>query len=218
MNCEYIYGYPFYTFQANNDIVETVYSEIKDLTYEEVFYSNDYQQPSYTGYVVKEGNKSLYFNKELYNFLDECLHPIYQKHFKYATNQTIVDLWPTKTIFGRQSRFHRHAHSVFSGLLYLHDCNSSTIFKFDDQIEKIWGHFLYVNPDNPNLLYESKAIKGKVIIWPSVIDHKIGMHKEKHTRYTIAFNSFWNGRLNSSETGFLDIKTTPASEADFRKK
>lgn len=212
MNCEYIYGYPFYTFEIPDSIIDTVYTEIQNVVYEEVFYANDREMPSYSGHTVKDGMKSCYYNKELYDILDRYLNQIYKKHFKFAIEQQIVNLWPTKTVFGRHAWYHSHAHSIFSGLVYLHDSKTSTLFKFEDQIEKIWKHFVYVNSCNSELVYESKAVKGKVIIWPSVIDHKIDIHREKTPRFTVAFNSFWNGRLNSSTTGFLDINTTPAKD------
>lgn len=209
MNCEYIFGYPFYTFNAPDSIVDRVHEDVKNVTFEEIFYP-DKKIPSYSGYVIKDENKSCYYDKELYDFLEECINPIYKKHFTYATNQKIVNLWPTKSIFGTQSKYHHHSHSIFSGLLYLHDSKTSTIFRFEDQIEKTWKHFVFVNPCQSELTYESKAIKGKVIIWPSPIQHKIDIHREKTPRFTIAFNSFWDGRMNSSITGFLDIDTTPA--------
>lgn len=212
MICEYVYGYPFYIFEAPNTITEQVYKEIQNATYEDVFYATDKHSPTFAGHIDVEGKKTCYFNKELYDFLDTCLSPIYKKHFTNATNHVITDVWPTKSIFGRQSTFHSHGHSIFSGLVYLHDSKTSTLFRFEDQLEKVWKHFVTMNSLNSELIYESKAIKGKVIIWPSILEHKINLHKEKQPRFTIAFNSFWNGRLSNSTTGFLDLNTTSAKD------
>lgn len=213
MICEYIYGYPFYFFEAPDLLTEQVYKDIQNITFEDVFADDTNNRlPSLAGSIDVEGKKTCYYNKELYDFLDTCLSPIYKKTFISAKHHVINDIWPTKALFGQQSDWHFHQYSVFSGLLYLHDSKTSTLFRFEDQLEKVWGRLVAVNLMTTELIYESKAIKGKVIIFPSILKHKIPVHREKKSRFTIAFNSFWSGKVSDILTGCLELNTTSAKD------
>lgn len=215
MNCEYVYGYPFYTFTVPEKIIDEVSQDAEKNTYEEVRIDDESKHlPSFAGHIVNEKNeKSCYYHSELYRYLDDCLSPIYDKHFRESKNHKICDLWFTKSMMGGQSTYHCHRHSIFSGLIYLHDSKTSTLFKFEDQIQNFWGKFVDVKSCDSELVYESKAVKGKLIIWPSMLYHKIAIHREKNTRYTIAFNSFWEGSFSRGHTQHLNIQTLSAKDA-----
>lgn len=207
MKCDYIYGYPFYTFQTPASIIDLVIEQAKNLDYKPV----NAEMPGYLGYNIdNEKNITCYYNKMLYDFLDSCLEPIYKKHFKYSTKHVINDLWITKTQFGASFSLHKHTYSVFSGVLYLENSNTGTIFSFPDNFSQLWEHFTLCNVQQQT--YESKSEKGKLLIWPSHILHKTSPHKEKKVRYSVAFNSFWDGKLYDKPSGFLELSTVPAQE------
>lgn len=212
MNCEYVNGYPFYTFTADESLIDKIYNEVQNINYQPVLGDNK-NIPVNIGYVMdSENNRTCFYNKELYDFLDTCVEPIYKKHFKHATKHVINELWVTKSAFGAASNFHYHAGSVFSGLLYLQDCKTPTTFMFDDPFSKLWEHFTVCN--HQTITYNSESKKGKLLVWPSSLNHKINVHKEKETRYSIAFNTFWNGVLCNDFTGALKISTTPAQNLE----
>lgn len=205
MKSDYIHGYPFYTFQVSDDLVDSVLEQVIKLDYKPI----NLDVPSLLGYNVDDQqNKTSFYDKRLYDFFDSCLEPIYKKHFTYSTTHVINDLWATKTKFGGSFTPHIHSYSVFSGLLYLQNSKTGTIFSFPDRLASLWGHFAVCNEQQ--VTYVSESIKGKLLIWPSCINHRTAPHKEKESRYSIAFNSFWNGRLYDEPSGFLEVATVPA--------
>jgi uncharacterized protein (TIGR02466 family) len=189
-------------------LVEDIHDKIKSLTYNPVIVDDNFS-PISIGYNIDDDkNKTCFYDEKLYGFIDSCLESIYKKHFKYSVKHVISDLWATKATFGTSSSFHQHAYSVFSGVLYLQDSNTSTTFMFEDNLAKTWEHF--TNCNIQKITHVSKSIKGKCLIWPSKLLHRLDTHKEKETRYTVAFNSFWDGTLYDKASGVLNIETKKA--------
>lgn len=206
MNCEYIHGYPFYTFTSPDILTNKMCQSVQNLHYINVSNTGN---SSMMGYNLDQDKNLIPFcDKELYDFLDSCLEPIYKKHFKFGPKHKIVDLWSTKASFGALSEYHLHVNSVFSGLFYLSDSKTSTSFLFEDRLVNYWDHIIKVEPQK--LEYESSSVKGKVVIWPSMLKHKINVHREKEIRYSIAFNSFWDGCISSVPTAGLELDSISA--------
>lgn len=215
MNVEYVHGYPFYTFQAPINLVEKILKKVNDVAYTETTSGSDNNHNPQVGYVIGNDNqKSCFYDELLYNFLDSCLEPIYKKHFTQATSHKICDLWMVKSTFGSgAAAFHYHVNSIFSGVFYLHDSKTSTLFKFDDPLTQNLKKI--VNCTNEFLYHKIQPEQGKVVIWPSSIPHKIEIHREKQTRYTVAFNSFWDGEISNSASTALHINTKPCQNINI---
>lgn len=182
-------GHIAYEFN-NTDLVDEVLDEIKHLTF---FNSTPRSNSALLGYNVNQNLFKSYYNCNLYTWIDECLQSVAKIHFKNFSLK-VCDLWATKTMFGCSSDFHEHSLSFFSGLYYLDDSNTDTLFQLPDMF---YERHINLLGDN-NLVktghrFSVTPKKGKMIIWPSYIMHSISTHKETSPRYSIAYNTFING-------------------------
>lgn len=210
MNKEFVHGYPFYTFQAPENLVNRVLERIqKELTFKKIGV-DDNKTTSFYGYTETEDYFSCFYDEELYNYLNNCIDPVFAEHFTYGNKSKVVDLWATKTNFTASSEYHRHHFSIFSGLLYLQDSSTSTSFIFEDKFEEYWSKFMPVK--HQKLEWKSESKKGKIIIWPSFIKHRILPNRDKLTRYTLAFNTFWDSTVSNTPTCLLQLNTVQANE------
>jgi len=140
----------------------------------------------------------------LFSWFQECIDEVSMYRFGIK-NQTICDAWVTKTTFTEQSAEHLHSHSILSGLLYLSESKTETIFYPQD--------FFYITHSRPKIFLSknnSVPVKfipkvGTLLIFPSYLRHKIALHKEKTTRYTLAFNTFFDRNISETKTYRLSI-------------
>jgi hypothetical protein len=150
-------------------------------------------------------NSQYYYNKKAFSWFDECLQQVSNFHFQTG-KLSIIDSWVHKSKFGEKSSSHWHSMSIFSGLFYLTDHpNTLTHFElqndFHTKYEWIFGTILKKN----SIDITSNSQKGKLLIWPSYINHYVDAHKYKDPRYTLAFNTFIEGNLCDIPGARLDI-------------
>ena len=80
--------------------------------------------------------------------------------------------------------------------------NSKTLFKSTDP----WRNHLPIMQSNENE-FSVTPEKGKLIIWRSDIMHTIQPHSDmKNIRYTLAFNTFFDGVVSTEDTAQLKLK------------
>ena len=147
-------------------------------------------------------NQIPWYHEELFNWMQDCLNQVSEVTVKWPL--TICDAWTTKTEYKQKDIDHTHSFSVFSGVLYFSDHNSSTtIFSYVDHTRERFSSICPVMA--PTGTIEIIPQKGKLIIFPSDMYHHVKTHTElKNTRYSLAFNSFFKGLMSKSPTGFLD--------------
>jgi uncharacterized protein (TIGR02466 family) len=204
-----------YEFEQEYNIADIVLEHIKNSNLQ--FTSNNIEnkkyQYSHTGY-FDLGNKKLgsYYEPNLFQWIEKCLEQVREKHFTIGKLE-VCDSWVVRAKFGEIADKHFHAYSVFSGLFYVTDHpNTTTIFYPQDQLYRILYPVFGKASKELSTRIEVKPSAGKLIIWPSFIDHGIQVHKYKTTRYTVAFNSFLSGMIGDVRAGFLHNKVTNVSE------
>jgi len=153
----------------------------------------------------KEGyldNEVPYYHSELFNWMQECIDKVAEKHY-FDVKLSIVDSWLTKNQFGEHPNAHDHKHSVVSGLLYFSTFKKSkTTFVCEDPWHKHVPMMLF-----PTKEFTVTPEKGKLILWRSDIVHSIQPHTDmKNTRYTLAFNTFFDGVISDRTTAKLQLK------------
>jgi hypothetical protein len=197
----YMGSYPCYEFQAELSLVDEVSEYVKTIEYGPIGQPVDVSQAvssgrapgTNIGYIIENNQHKSFYHEGLYNYFQNCVDQVAKKHFT-KFDLKISDLWSTRTKFGMQAGSHKHELSVFSGLLYLTDTNKSqTVFTIPDMFYDTWSHFISSDMIRQNQEIKITAEKGKLIIWPSMLQHKIHVHTEQSTRYTIAFNTMFSG-------------------------
>ncbi len=193
---EYLIGsypcYEFYNIELANKILPLLLTDIHYVSTS----PNSVHLQSQAGYKKNNlGNLENFYDNELYDWLKSCLDMVANKHFS-KLRLDICDMWVTKTNFSQSSEFHSHPLSVFSGLFYLQDCkNSHTTFMIEDSVYTKWYEFLgEENLVRHKKFFDSPSIAGKLIIWPSELQHKISRHTDKFVRHTLAFNTMFVGQ------------------------
>lgn len=192
-----------YEFQVETPIVDFYLEKIKNspINYQEIGEeSTGLAHSLLIGYPIP-------YYKELFDVLHENLNKVGTKVLNQ--NFKICDAWVTCSKFGCQSGVHDHGYSVLSGLLYLDDSNTFTEFYYTSEFFRkhklMFGNSISVLEENKKI--QVKPVKGKLLIWPSYIQHKVSVHKEHQNRYTLAFNAFVDGIISKATTGKLSCNT-----------
>ena len=134
-----------------------------------------------------------YFKK----FSDEVL--------EYDNDYDITTSWFTKSSEGQFSTFHNHKNSFWSGVYYYgdYDDNSSNI-EFSSPLAIYQQYELNVrNPNAVNsILSYIKPSSKRLILFPSYLAHRIGEHRSKITRHSLAFNIVPIGKYGEYDSSY----------------
>ena len=104
------------------------------------------------------------------SYFPNILKNIIEKHnIKLKTKLRFESAWGIKMEPGQETILHSHDESVFSGILYLNDCNNKIIF--------------------PQIETEILIEKNTFLIFSGVLDHFTTKVSGENTKYAIAFNS-----------------------------
>lgn len=133
---------------------------------------------------------------ELKSFCDEKANEYFQKVFAPSSNckLKITQSWLNYTKQGQFHHNHSHHNSFISGVFYI-DTTVEDKIKF---YEDIWDPYsIHTNQYN---IYNSTswwfpAEKNSLILFPSKLVHGVDGITEKHTRISLAFNTFFEGTL-----------------------
>lgn len=198
----------FFEFQSTDEICKNTHDEIRygDFDYVSNGPANTVENFSSNGYrKLGDGQITFFYYKPLFDWINECLQIVTKQYFT-SGNLEICDSWVVKTKFGEVSSKHQHALSLFSGLYYITDHDTSeTVFHFDDPVynffEPYYGETV-MKKNNYNFI--SKPKSGKLLIWPSYIQHHVNLHRDKTTRYTVAFNTELTGVISPFRTCYSE--------------
>jgi hypothetical protein len=190
-----------YEFECDLDLLERAFTDIKSHTFQWSESESDVITGNFSvsGYLDKK-NKVSWYHEELFNWMQDCVDQVANTTIKVPL--AINDSWVTKTKYKQISTVHRHSWSVFSGVLYFSEHKSSTIkFQYSDHNRERFGG-LFV--DNTQGILEYAPEKGKFLVFPSDLYHSIKVHTDpKTTRYSLAINTFFNGKVEDIVTCVL---------------
>ena len=172
------------------------------------------------GYMDKELTVA-YYDETLFNWFQECIDEVVDDELPSA-KQIICDSWLTKSAFG-QSRLGSHVHScsILSAVFYLTSHENTFTTFFPESYLNRTVHSFFCHYTRPNELMNnlesrkiiSKSEAGKLMIFPANALHTISQHKDRNIRYTLAFNTFFDGKTPGwNQTGFLEIATKSSKD------
>lgn len=192
---------PFYSFQADNSLVEEIKQVVEKLNYEaENDLTNGYVSPKF-------------YNEKIFNFFNASINQVKNIYYKNDIEFPIVDCWVNKYTTMNKLNKHNHRNSVICGLYYVtsHDDYAQTVFNARSpwNFMSIDGLNLTIHKEEfPTLSGKITATEGKLILFPANLYHYMNTISKNFTvRYTIAFNTFPSGIISDWKSSRLQIKT-----------
>ncbi len=202
MNEKPLISLNYFEFKCDSTLVDNVAAEIHTLdNQKKIVWSDTHDHPITSspkiGYLDKDGNTS-YYNPELFKWVEECFNTV--SNIKYECGLKIVDSWLTKSEFLQSSQMHPHSLSILSGVLYFDEC-SPIEFRHRDMF---YDHINFFS-DPKMITTKISPKKGDLLIFPSFIYHRITPNRNKKTRYSLAFNTFFTGVISNHKTCRLTL-------------
>jgi len=183
---------PIYEFTYDLELTDKIVEKIKTLNY---MHNGDVENNQIT--------VEMFYDENLFKWFEECLSKVVERYYLPDLKLVITNAWVNKNVFNTKHHYHTHPNSIVSGIFYLTDSSSSTMFyNRHNPWTRIHDEgFLSICDSEENNLQRSikdnvNSEKGKLILFPSSIPHTVPINKERFTRYTISFNSFINGTIN----------------------
>ena len=183
---------------------------------------NKVDQLSWEPNMFTQRSQDIYLNKnhlfdELHKWFRECLLMVKRSVEYQATDVKITQSWANKAEPGQWHKPHKHPNSVFSGIYYLSEDAVGTTFilpniweTYDGAAGKVGQSFCHFLAEDMNVVeHVVKAEPGKLLIFPSTLEHGVRPNESENERYTISFNAFVCGDIGSfgNLSGLtLDIK------------
>lgn len=166
---------------------------------------------------IAEGSSQISLRLDVLEDFPKVSQLLLKKFGEYVKNISpdhldfqITTSWGTRCLgkVGNYSSVHSHKNSMYSGVLYFSNCESSGYFKVYDPLDDHKNFYIGENR-SPNLYSSSmfmiKPEKNDLIFFPSYIKHMITPYYEKENRYSLAFNIVPVGRFGG-EDSTLTIK------------
>jgi uncharacterized protein (TIGR02466 family) len=124
---------------------------------------------------------------------------------KPGTELYFTESWLNKTEKGQSHHRHWHPNSVLSGIVYLSTSGDSGKTRF---VSSDYSTFEF--EANEANIYNSKTWTitpevGKILIFPSSLEHMVDPYEGDEPRITLAFNTFVKGPISSNPLTNLSI-------------
>lgn len=190
-----------YEFFAPKELLEKAQKEVLKIN----FYKNEHNQISFD--MLKENapssEKNLIKNpkfKELHEWFQTCIQKV-AKECLYNCEFKIIHSWANKTEKGQEHHEHNHPMALIGGVFYLTSGGGETYYQYEGTawnkcfLRYVHKQYYYVKPE-----------AGKLILFPSCVNHGVLAHKDEAPRYTISFDSFPDGVLGEMGKIGIDLK------------
>jgi uncharacterized protein (TIGR02466 family) len=188
-----------YKFNSGKVLLEHTINEVSRLDWQENL--NNYRSVNVS--LHKAGKFA-----KLHEWFEECLSSVKEEVQFACEKLTVTQSWANLTKTGQWHHKHIHQNSIVSGIYYLNDSNSYTLFGLDNiwNYEKSTGGMIKLNYDDYetlSIIHKHKPVKGDLILFPSTLFHAVEQNTSHEERYSISFNSFANGKLGNDQ--FLSV-------------
>jgi uncharacterized protein (TIGR02466 family) len=136
---------------------------------------------------------------ELDNYVQEINPPRADKNITFYITQSWLNINRT----GEWHHPHIHTNSVISGVLYINVKDGVDTTTFTRKPGLLFSNLVYFPEKETeyNRFYEKIPVtKGKLIFFPSNVEHYVDFNKDTHNRISLSFNVFLKGDLGSEDT------------------
>jgi uncharacterized protein (TIGR02466 family) len=116
---------------------------------------------------------------------------------KFSITPYITQSWLNVTIKNQSHHKHYHLNSLISGVIYIQAENDYINFYREP------NHILSINPNNYNKfnsLHSTFPVStGKIVLFPSTMQHSVPVKTDDNKRISLAFNTFVKGMVGEYE-------------------
>ena len=202
-----LFSFPVYEmFITDIDLLNTIQNDIKLL---------DVKQ-NQTNSTLRSKDPDLnfsFYNKELFSWIQKGLDHIKHKNYNESLEFKITECWATKTGKFQKHHVHTHPNSIISGILYLTDHPEAGTQFFTPNPWHWTDSFIKIGKEgkNTDITATVSPEKGKIVFFPSNLQHTTLPNLTSSTRYSIAFNTFISGTLGTPST-LLKLNTVSVED------
>lgn len=194
-----------YEFTAPKNLLDKALKEVLKIK----FYENQHNKISFNSKSKKSINseKNLVKNHkfhDLHKWFARCVEEV-AEDCKYQCNFKIIHSWANKSEKDQKHHEHNHPMAVISGVFYLTSASENgggeTYYVYEPTawdkcfLKYIDKTYFYIKPE-----------AGKLVLFPSMLNHGCMPNKDDSTRYTIAFDVFPDGKLAEITSIGIDLK------------
>jgi uncharacterized protein (TIGR02466 family) len=167
-----------------------------------------------------------FYHEKLFDWFDDCLSKVHTKLSLVDTiTLEIIACWGNRSKKLEGHHQHSHTNSFISGVYYPVDHDTEIVFSYPDiwfkqfpnltlcKIKKDAGESTIQGISNFGT-YKPK--KGHLILFPSHITHKTNIVTDQNTRYSIAFNVFFKGKLGDTLTAEMIMNPVTVRERNTK--
>lgn len=210
---------PYYEFQCEEILTEEIYNQVLSSS---VFVKNT---------TNRIADRDYFYNDKLFDWFDQCVDQVCKIYFQPGVSLPITSCWANKSSKLEKHHTHQHSNSVISGIFYLTTHNKAeTVFYYKNPFSELGNTDLLRTCKNIDMKFEDhpttligkiKPEKGKLILFPSSLVHGTRPNLDPYPRYTVAFNTFFSGKITHKEEGAsltTDITLHPLTVRQYFKK
>jgi uncharacterized protein (TIGR02466 family) len=204
-----LFSFPIYELTITDQtLIENLLQEVKLMD----------RSHSTLNTMIRNTDKSLnysFYNKDLFAYLNKGLAEVKSLQYDGDFDFVITECWATKTDKYQKHHSHTHPNSIISGIIYLTDHPDATT-EFYLQNPWHWtDQFLKIGKGQSKISIASITPEmGRVVFFPSNLQHSTKPNLNTKSRYTISFNTFISGNIGKQAT-LLNI--SPVSVEDVYK-
>ena len=140
-----------------------------------------------------------YFSEQINIFAHDIL--LIKPTLKFYITQSWLNINKTNTSHHK----HFHRNSFISGIYYLTDGPPVTFYKKNDIMQNFDFDFKEFNQFNMESV-EAEIKKGRLILFPSILEHEVKKNLNNDTRISLSFNTFFKGDLKNDNTRSTSLK------------
>lgn len=195
---------PFYEFTCDHKIIDEIIPLVQNLEYK-TNVNKDSADLSAT----------YFYHEPLIDWFEECLEEVRKIYYNDSIKLEVVNCWATRTTFIKKHHPHTHQQAIVGGILYLDDFTSGETVFYHSNPWQLYHTNNIINLSNASKIQSTQLVtkilpeKGKLVLYPPHLNHGTLPNKDKKTRYSIAFDSFFSGKITeNSHWPYVEIKTT----------
>jgi len=144
--------------------------------------------------------EDLFFHSELFDWFDECVLAVRDKvGLPKNLDLPITGCWANKATKLQGHHMHSHLNCILGGVFYLTSHSSGeTVFEIPNEwFKNVPSTFRFVDDTVAGFNFKIPPKKSTLLIFPAHLRHSVLALKENETRYTVSFNTFFNGEVDN---------------------